>query len=321
MNIINRSPNIKKHSLYQWADWMELVCLQDIDGEAICVDNLRDHWNLDSGLLIPEEDESVSETRDERDDETSAKIYDLMQFLQKRNNLFDEYYPFEVRDGDGFIRKKETITDKHKLYVFFLMAANLRFFHEYESGLTSDFQVISSHVLKEMLPISAIIKAFGTTKNLNIEGYSGNKFAKYKKLAEDVGGHLLVKPEELPNTDTGDGGIDLLAWIPTGDNAPYMPLYFVQCGCTGDEERMLSKQDEVSSKLWERRIARTMPIPVMMTPVCFRDGGGLWFKPTEIRTVFIDRVRMIYFLNQKLDDENIQLPQSKDAVDSLLHSN
>jgi len=110
--------------------------------------------------------------------------------------------------------------------------------------------------------------------------------------------------------------LDIVSWLAI-DDAPYMPLFLAQCGCTADVNEMLEKQDTAAFIRWRGNLQHIWSYNFMFTPVCFRDAEGLWPIPNEIRSAFFDRVRLLR-ISDDLPADRIDSFSSWDLVQSVL---
>ncbi len=308
------SSKIKKKDLFRWADFVELNCLlDDFDGQAFLGEILSEPWGFESGLAgMFTEDDLSDNSIDERsmhEDQNESRLLDLHYYLQARQRLLGSYYPFEVNRQDNSIKLKET-ESSHILYIYLLCAANLSFVKQMSSELTTGFERLAYHVVKKIMPDQAIVKLFGTAKTAGYDSYTGNKYCKIKKLAFDLNANMSpdISTDTFSPNDTGDAGLDIAAWVPFNDDVANQLLILAQAGCTCDEDEMLNKQYGCAPDKWKRYLLGTTPINMMITPVCYRDIGGKWIKPTDIISIFIDRIRVMQLLADfvpELKDNNI----------------
>lgn len=297
----------KRSALHLWADWVELVCLEHLDHEISCEDVISEHLGEKglAGDLLPQED-SDNElktvplagdlTTAERGDVVAAYLNDLSKYLEIRAALLKNDYPFEIESG-GYIELKDELRSNHILYIYFLFSANLRLVSDSGSvELSRDFERISAYALRAMLPNNSSIKSFGTVQHPEFERFGGNKKKKLEDLAREI--HALAFTDGLSPHDTGDAGIDTVAWFPFEDQAPFMPTYFAQSGCTADEEEMIAKQREVLPLELSGWFKYIWSINIMFTPSCWRNSSGGWITPQRITSIFIDRIRLMKLLSK-----------------------
>ncbi|MDQ6890731.1 MAG: hypothetical protein M3Z56_10700, partial [Bacteroidota bacterium] len=199
-------------------------------------------------------------------------------------------------------RKSNDPTERQKLYLYLLLCSNLYLFDEATRiKLTSSFEMVSFNAFKNILPEQAEAHVFGANP-LNKEGKfkDGSLWQKINKLSSEVNEILDPRINESNyKRNTGDGGLDLVGWIPTGDSLPSSIIYFAQCACT--EENWKSKQHDASHETWSQKIIfKNYTNNNIFIPFCFRQSDGTWFKIEDIRLSFlIDRKRLLHYYLQR----------------------
>jgi len=195
-----------------------------------------------------------------------------------------------------------------------LMSSNLRYFGERESDLTASFEVICVELFKALSPRSAVVSLFGANK-LNDGELSGKLWDKIQKLAVRLHEQVLAKETDFDKHDSGDHGLDLISYVPTGDGEPGTTLMLGQCACTTE---WVSKQDSSSGDSWRNVITiMSRPLNVIFIPFCLRNSDGSWHRPGDQRGhVMMDRQRLLFLLKGG-EDALLKLPAFT-AVDELL---
>lgn len=298
MPTINIEKSPPGHEVYVWADYIELLCLFNIDQEisrADVVDRVRKRRDdLGEGF----EDFTNRETPPpERTDEWNRRMDDYFRHLEYREGAFREFYPFVLEERRSVLRMKRRKMLKHKLYVFLLLASNLNRALSLTSVLTRSFEALSRSALASMMPHGAQVHQFGS----NTGRYKGSLWGKMKKLADDLKDTLIAKQEDFPPENVGDGGLDIVAWIHLGDEEPSLPLFFGQCTCSGTS--WVDKQHSSGPETWRGKIAFTAPPSNMIfVPLCFRDSNGSWHRHDSIhQSILIDRLRLLNLLREDLN--------------------
>jgi hypothetical protein len=289
-----------------WADYVELRCLTDPDLMITKSDiqaYVQKRKDLQKGLSdYSDADDAEPENEDIKsaaDIKRAARAEDLFKHLEYRAAAFDDFYPFTLsRDGD-ILRRRNRLRAKHKLYIFFLLSSNLGHINnrQYRNIFTNTFELASVTALKLYLPVGAQVYLFGKNP-LNKGPYSGQLLKKIKLLAENLGEKFVGKESEFPSNDFGDNGLDLVGWIPLGDNARGVLLVFGQCSCS--DEEWPAKQYLSSSALWGKTIdfiAR--PSNMIFIPFCYRNNTGGWHLERMIDdAVLMDRLRLLKLLRK-----------------------
>lgn len=256
----------------------------------------------------------------------SEKIVDVNilddAYLQAKWRVaaFGDNYPFEISGDETTISATEDLTDKQKLYSLLLMCANLPFVAQKGGGrqrLGEAFERIALCGLQSIWP-DAQAKAFGK----NETDYTGEKWERLNKLAHDIGGRGFLTAGSYRARDTGDGGVDLAAWLDLDAYEKWnIPAWLAQCACSREE--WPTKQSAVSHGRLRQHLNPTYPwIESIFIPQCFRNNHGKWAYEGELGALAVDRLRLIGridvgaswgFINAP-DDFNQMLSQRLDLV-------
>lgn len=308
-------PKYKVASVHLWADYVELLAARDIDSQ-ISAGQLIDRIWPEARDLVPEEEEpqELEEDIPEAQDAYARKVDDWFRLLKTRALKYDEDYPFELENN--LIKVKANLTNKHKVYLVLLCCSHLKYFGTEEPLLTTEFEVLSTMVARKLVPNTAEI--FNVGKN-NIGGtprYTGNKYTKLLAMSKDMGATLMTKEDDLPPTDSGDAGMDLLGWQNFPDRGDNKILYVGQAKCSDlwDDGR----KDALA--LLERHFNfNGDPNNFFFIPYCFRTAGFTWARPrSATKIVLVDRLRMLSLLNNDDVTNFVQNYQSLTVTDTLL---
>ncbi len=297
---VERTPPAADYLSHHWIDGIELLCLTSPDGRLSQSDVL-DIW-------LPESELEENEVLESGFDSTSAgdqaqynqkhieKVNDWFRYLDYRVNAFSQAYPFTLSADKETLIRKENLDVKSELYVLFLLCScqgyvvgkgNIQSF-----GFA--FERLCAQALRNYLPGNPEVHIFGTSENGR---YKGTFFQKVRALAEDTRGKLLLE-DEYPSTNTGDGGLDLVAWLPMQDENSGLLVVFAQCGCTPQWEK---KQSSSGYELWQQRISYVTPACNMVfIPYCFRQTSGGWQLKDMVRSILVDRERLMKLLANSL---------------------
>lgn len=333
-----------------WADYIELLCLVNIDRRVSKSDILDRIWERqDLGELrefdpedmypgaapVPEEyEESPSQlefytvnsdrpvavqdfTVAERSDRNRRQVDQWFEFLRYREQAFGDFYPFELDGQVLYCRDGVDSDQKARLYVFLLLCSCLKYFGRYHHYLTDRFEVVSLIALKSYLPRRGKV-IFVSDNPFNQGPYRGTTWHKIITLAKEIGEKPNVHCTEssFEAGSTGDGGLDIAGKVPIGDEEPGYLLLFGQCACG----------KEWTDKKWESHVARwrhyinftVPPNNLLFVPHCFRSADGGWYRYLDVtEAILIDRLRLIHLL-----EDRIQLLQRcvsfEDLVDYVL---
>jgi hypothetical protein len=285
------------------ADYIELLCLTTLDKAISKADILGDYKtevDLDVNLTVEgevSEDDPIASI----DDKNTQKVNEYFEHFAYRISAFGEHYPFEIAGSGSILKLKNTVNDvslKQKLYIFLLLASLLKYLHSsVRNNMTSAFESVSSKALEAYLPSHAKVQIFGKNTLGEREAETHKLIEKIKLLAMDIRESVSIDLErEFRGNNTGDRGLDIVAWIPIDDNSPGLILAFGQCACSLEE--WVSKQHSSSFDSWRRIINFTVPPHNMaFIPFCFRDAGGIWWKESDIHSsILFDRLRIIRLL-------------------------
>lgn len=306
---IDKQPT--KSHFYMWADYIEMLCLTQPDGEitkADVLDRYRDK-------LATRSRSRIGETLAEEFDSQEGKVNDWFQHIDFRHNRFKEAYPFSLSADKSILKRKRHITEKQKLYIYLLAAANLRWFRKtIENSLTNSFEEISTLVLKKYLANSGKSYLFGSNP-LNKGRYSGTLWKKIEAFSRDILEKPAFEEKDFDPRNSGDHGLDIVGWIPFLDNTQGFAVFLGQCACG---EKWVDKQLTSSSARWGKVINFSLPPNnVAFIPICFRDSNGSWYDKTKIdQDILIDRVRIVDLIKEDISS----LPSSWPAyiVDKIL---
>lgn len=245
---------------YAWLDYYELACLlskdqliskgaivEDLDTvkgttpqllfSASNSDHFLDEDEDDDGDSLEGDDPlSVAGEGDERRDALIGKnesvARDLFFGFGVRQRIFGDWYPFEVI-GEGRDELKVCdMNDKRRFYIQMLLSAGLRMVPKQRwKDLTEPFEDVSHKVFEILMPAGWEVHRFGAK---GVVRYKGKLIAKLKALALDIKAEFVGKPYYYKRNNSGDGGLDLVAWHPLGDLRSGIPAALAQCGCTLD---------------------------------------------------------------------------------------
>ena len=213
---LENTPDDPKYLQHYYVDFLELIVLTQ-DKYGIEKDNIKTKLGCDD-----------------------KEIFDYYEHIKFRMGNYSDSYPF-VFDGQDSIRLSDDLSDPQKLYIFLLLCSCSSYI-ENNILLRQDFEYVCNEAFKQYLPENAMCFIFGKS-GLDNERYKGKLVEKLTLLAKDMKIKTRFKPEKFAVQDSGDGGLDLVAWVPfNGDELfKYIQLYFCQCA-TG--RNWVSKQAE-----------------------------------------------------------------------------
>jgi hypothetical protein len=226
------------------------------------------------------------------DDVRSAVSAELLSHLQHRVDDLSDRYPF-VLESDDALCLREDLTDDHRLYLFLLLASNLKYLSKGQAQqVTTAFELLSPYVLRSHLGEHAEAHLFGTSVREDVDRYAGSLWTRLEALSGDVHFPLQTKREEVETNYSGDNGLDVVGWLKSGDNTSRIVVVFGQCACGRSWQ---NKMHEASADHWAPVFTFTVPlVNVLLIPYSARNADGSWFNEYRIpKGVVIDRERIM----------------------------
>lgn len=281
----------KKHnrnSNHLYADFTEIIALMSNENFVTTTDVLnrfkKEDINPGKNSSDVGNGRKKSESNSEFNDDDEQWIYEIFDILNFRKSLFADRYPFEVTQNKAILKKD--LSDIQKLYLILLLSSNLNYFSLFEPELTSEFESISFHALKTILPSNGKIKEFGKNSE-----YRGTAKKKIIELAKDL--NVEIVEREIDNIlGNKDGGLDLIAWIPFEDKIPNMVTIMGQCACG---KNWPAKQYE-TNKFYEAyyNFFRLQPIRSLFIPYALTKSLYTFYQSEDIgETLLFDRKRIL----------------------------
>ena len=294
-----------------WADYIELLCLIQVD-RVISKSDVLDRVRIVAEDLQEGQDDNEAEDTlpgDNLDELPAAELNDKwagrastwFRHLSYRAGAFGSSYPFSLTETEDVLKVSSSLTAEQKLYVFLLLCSNLRYCESSMGALTKTFERLSAEVIKQCLPATAEVHIFGTSE---ITGgrYTGDLWTNINKLARDLGESVKIARTDLAPSDYGDGGLDIVAWVPLGDVNTHRIVLLGQCACTLNWEL---KQYTATALKWSQAITLSPSvISVIFIPHALRRADGSWHDKINMTTTMIDRPRFMHLIGNKLDNFN-----------------
>jgi len=291
-----------------WSDYLELRCLLDMDLEyskSDLLEHIRQRTDLkENNVETLYDGDGTSQIGAELGDQTQGEVNDkqqlfgddLFRHIDFRIAEFKNFYPFRLSQGRDVLRRKRKLNKEQKLYIFLLLSSQLRYFSKQDQNwLTDDFELVCHQALKNYLPENAPVFMFGKNR-LNIGPFNGKLKDKVKNLATALNETTTPDVEHIPESDTGDNGLDLVAWLDAGDTNKSVISFFAQCACSN--ETWVDKQAQSSYDTWKELLTfKVRPVNIIFIPFSYRDCLGDWHRPHNIHDSFIvDRLRALRML-------------------------
>lgn len=310
---LRSNPKYPQYKGHHWADFIELLCLANIDNEISKTDLIDRFAERASDLgegdiddfnemeILEEEDNQQATRRALKTDLWDKRIEDLFKVIEHRVSIYGVNYPFSL-EGNSIKLIKPQLEGLHLLYAYLLFCSNLFLFEAADRlELANNFELLCLNALKNILPETAVVELFGKNP-LNKGVYSGSLWGKIERLAETLNEkvHHGLSSADYPLQNTGDDGLDLVGYIPSGDLLPSKLIFFGQCACTPEE--WISKQNSSAHNAWKNKISITTSINnIVFIPFCFRNATGMWVNIGDIHdSLLIDRRRLIFYFGESL---------------------
>lgn len=292
--LVNMGTHPRHNYPFLWADYVELIALCSQDGQfsrggLAETEQEGDDLQHESKEIENSEDELSSA---QRDDEISQHWDDIKQRLHQRSKAY-AYWPFELR-RNVLVSRFDPANHGHRLYAALLIASSFRLCHKKRAGeVAAALEELAVLLMQNMLGKGWAIKPFGAHQSIG-NGYNGTLRQKFEQLAVDVHG-ILQKPEDdYDIADTGDGGLDVVAWDTLGDNRGNFPVIFTQCGCSPTDWE--HKQLSVTPAAVEAHIKTQHPAAAWyVTPHDLSKTDTKWDRGSHVvNVVLLDRKRLLY---------------------------
>lgn len=287
---LENPPSDSKFLRHHFADFVELLALSQ-DEEGIDKDSASDRM-LDS----------------EGSQDNQELINDCFEILAYRHETYGENYPF-LMETNHTLKLRISLSNTHKAYIFLLLCSctSKCTSKSLASDLRRDFEHICASAFKNYLPSFAECHIFGKS---GLESkYSGHITNKLSSLANDIGAKISFDPDDFSRNDSGDGGLDLVAWlqIPGDSYKKYSQLYFIQCA-TGREWKNKQHEPDPFNNHLSLNSNYTLAICV---PYDSRKTNGIPLHHLDITVpIYLDRYRLLKLLG---DSGNIE------SIDSYRH--
>ena len=293
--------DLNPNTPHLFADLAELVLMVGYNGRNYLHKNDLEGV-IDRGVISPEEldeeadaifiSEAVNETGAERNERRERQLEDVLTHLAFRSNAMEGFYPFQV-EGE-FLKIRENLTSKHRVYKLLLACSRLRSFKE--SGInqlwSKAFTSLSKIAMKGLVPNHAEVRIFDANSADRKSYYSTN----LKKALKILGKDLAVRIDEIECDKagtSGDAGLDLVAVVNFDDGARTSYALLGQCGA--QEKNWPQKTLEAHSIRYKNFFHMIFELPaIMFTPVCYRDSDGEWSDVQSANGILlVDRIRML----------------------------
>lgn len=289
---------IADSELNYFADVAELIALTS--KSEITIGELLDRFS-ECGL--------IKKGESQLNDSNESWVKEIFGLLYLRWKTYDEKYPFDFDESERFISLKTMLSNTHKLYIQLLLSANLPFFSEIQTVLTTDFENVSYYSLKSYLSKTDNIKKFGKKTE-----YSGlNAIDKIKKLASDIKIDFSADDlEQVNKYNSNEKGLDVVAWFPFDDSWGNLLVVLGQCACT-NRDWYKKRQDAIPYEYFFK-FKGIKPIHALFIPHSLTKAK-LFFNSIHINdTLLFERKRLI----DNFDENNYKNLESNEVVSKVI---
>jgi hypothetical protein len=289
---INLTPNEAYKNSHYFCDYVELQAL--LNNDLLSVSDIFDLFFEDNKI--------------DDNDKWTKRIEEWFILLQDRKDRFREFYPYEVNKNS--ITLKQNLNNKHKLYIFLLLLSLQRYISKHKNLLTTKFEIFSIDMLNNYFFKNVVIEHFG--KNINSKGSLKEKI---DKLSKQLGYRTKYDQRYLENNN-GDGGVDIVAWIPFWNDSNLSNIQLFLCQCATGKEWVRKPYD--LDKFKDNFIDfDTIVTPVLIIPYDIRDYENRFYSKTDFKNniILFDRMRLLYLV---FDENIIEKYKSLQIIDNFI---
>ena len=333
--MITNLDSMPSNEPYLWADYIEILALTNID-RSFSRGDLYSTLQAQPEAVLAETDEAEEEGVYDVDDENDAPVRKRTKrsvsraytdrkwsyaigFIRQRIDLFGDSYPFTLSEDNDTVELRD-ISEKplehlERLYLALLICANIKYVNIMSRReITRSFELISLPIFESLMPSGSIIKACWASGG-QAAPYTGTLYNKFKSIASDIRCTANFKERDFSRGNSGDGGLDIIAWHPMGDQRDAIPISFVQCGCS--QEEWEAKQLEASpAMLYSKFPVAHRWATYYFLPQDLRWIDGEWAHKNKLDdAIFVDRLRLI---NLTRASDNIDHSQNISYLDIIL---
>lgn len=291
---INSTPNISFHKSHYFCDYIELIALLNNEN-IVSTSDIYEKFYDDNKIKLK------GDATSEINDNWEIRISEWFMILDIREKSFKEFYPFHINNENSIILKSN-LTDNHKLYIFLLLNSNQKYLSENKNLLTSDFEEVSLITLKNYLTNNALSYRFGKSM-LDSDRYKGKLSAKIDLFAKDLKYQIKYDEADLNESNNGDGGLDLVSWIPfqNDENQNNMQVVLSQCATGKEWFKKQYETDKVTSNFID---FKTQVNSAIFIPYDGRRFDRKFTEQTEILSDMwlFDRIRILNLLDNGKDN-------------------
>ena len=306
-----------KYAKNRWADFVELICIDNIDKEV----SLNDIMNIyvNENFFSTADDESPSE----KDNKYFLLFSETFLLIKSRSQLLKKYYPFEFVNKSTI--KMSLLTNDNLLYIYLLLSSNTSCLEgSLASKFTNSFEGFSQRIMGYLYPTFQSY-LFGTSRTRGDLFYGGTLRDRLDRLSKCLNTNLRKNETINRHNDefSGDRKIDVVAFYQIdceSYNAPFIPVSIGQCSCSYEEWE--DKQSSVFNRRFKNMFEEVATChEYMFIPFSLRGINGKWASDdiSSIQTIVIDRFRFFSILDlSKISADVIITDEIKDCLKNAL---
>jgi hypothetical protein len=283
---IRKTPDCALYLSHHYCDYIELLALIS-DEDGISQDDVFDKFH-ESGDIT----DTGTEGAAQENDKWLSRINDFFSEIAVRESIYGNAYPFQILGNR--ILKRSQVSDQQLCYITLLLCSSLRYTTN-RSIFTGAFEYISFLVTSSYLPAGAQTHIFGVSSGQNTR-YTGSLENKITLLANDLGENLKLRPNSFNQGNNGDGGADIVAWLPYQRDIN-KGRKLVLLGQSASGNNWETKQASVA-RLENFIDFSSPPVNVLFVPYDFRDVNRNFVSNSHITAgVVFDRFRIMELID------------------------
>ncbi|MDO6835288.1 hypothetical protein Q4596_06610 [Pseudoalteromonas carrageenovora] len=283
--ILEKTPKCAKDKTHYYCDYMELIALS-AGTDGISSSDIYDRYQEDERIT-----EIGTQTGAESNEAWMSDIENWFLEIVSRIEAYGDKYPFTYTEGRLIIC--QNMTENQLMYVGLLLCSSLRYIGN-SSAFSSAFEYASLCAMKKYLPSYAEVHIFGVSSHA--PRYTGSLRDKIQQLSRDISFPVSSRPNVFREVDNGDGGIDIVAWLPfqQDTNLDKKLLFVGQSAATMDWGKKQSSVDRLKTYL----DIETSLLNVLYVPFDMRDVDRNIREWTLVTTdILFDRHRLLGLLD------------------------
>lgn len=265
--------------------------------ESLSPEALSD-WLEASIMVAPEPPTRISETEILEALETGgvpdpeALLSNIRGQIRSRGRVLSRRYPIRL-EGSGFDRKGTWPTYLPYSFLLFVSLnqwyADLTFQRGAATTVGEMFEEFTGLALRRYL--NASILRIGSPRRPPVPaGFPDAVGYAAAELGEECG------YGEMEIHQSGDDGLDLLAWLPFPDRRASQLIALAQCAIGTN---WAEKRSDLDVKLWQRHIRWDVD-PVRVFSIPFEHEPGNSWRETSVRAgIVLDRVRLVSLVGKQ----------------------